>query len=147
MTDKTSVVVLKFATIACMCFTISGCGETIAGDESQIKVATYDSKGENAGDSANLVGTLSLRDGCLVVEEDLPTDPTIPILPSGQVKVLNSDTLLLFGREYSIGDEISLGGGGGELTSDVVEDEYYSIPDTCLGLSTDRPVMFRAWTD
>lgn len=67
------------------------------------------------GDGAELVGTLEMLDGCLVVIPEgggivQPADPVVPILPIAVVD-WDATTLEVNGERAAVGDRISLGGG------------------------------------
>jgi hypothetical protein len=96
-----------------------------ADPEQSSPLATYPPP--RVGMDAALQGTLRLVDGCVVVEG---TDGsfTVPIFPSGEAS-WRDGVLAWDGEEYSDGDTLFAGGGGGPSQQ---QDAYF--PSGCAGL-------------
>ncbi|WP_425953542.1 hypothetical protein [Xylanimonas sp. McL0601] len=99
------------AAIALVC---AGCADaTPPAADPGSPAASYSRTGPwGEGDDALLQGTLALDDGCIVV---VGPDGTVrtPVLPTDFRWDPGTETLSAFGVRLTVGEAVSLGGGGG----------------------------------
>ena len=98
-------------------------------------VALYDWTGDVPAMQALTSGTLEIRSGCLVVAPDDTGAPTIVAFPRSLVDWDAATGVLTYGGvEYRVGDRVSWGGGGVEVSASV------DMPDACVALA--QPDVF-----
>ena len=123
------VAVIAVVSLAYAVFTLVTQPEDVALPTSG-PVAMSSLEPSEAGNMALLEGRLAVDEGCLqVVGRD--GSAAVPVLPAALTS-WDGDLLTWDGKDYALGDTISLSGGG--TTSNALSDpqEYY-VPDACAG--------------
>jgi len=94
-----------------------------------MEVVTFEPAGPG-GDTAQLLGEVDGRDGCLTVIND-NGHLVLVVMPENKVSYSRSGELKLFGKQYKAGDTIDLGGGGSKFTRYAPE---WTVPMACQKL-------------
>ncbi len=80
-----------------------------------VEVATYRSNGIIA--SSQLIGTLAVVDGCIMLTSPSYPDGALVFFPEGKVRWNEEDRSLTAGAErFRLGDKISLAGGNSSVS-------------------------------
>lgn len=123
------VAVIALVSLAYAVFTLVTQPEDVALPTSG-PVAMSDFEPDWVGNMASLEGTLAVDEGCLQVE-GRDGSAAVPVLPAALTS-WDGDTLTWDGKDYALGDTISLSGGGATAKTLSDATEYY-VPDACAG--------------
>lgn len=102
-------------------------------DTSGVPFATYSPEPGREAATASIEGTLSIMDGCLVLEG--PEDRLGLVLPTSVVWDQDKQAVIYGGRAYASGESVRWGGAYTTST------DGFTVPTTCRGLVAEWAVV------